>query len=136
MSSARAAERGCNGCSVAPYRGELPVSTTASGTPPTPTCLFGAVQNLMLAARRYNVGSTLTMLHRRKEREVGRLLGLPDDARAIALIPLGYPRSGRFTVARRAPVEAETIGSGGACEASVRPVLRLAENLPHRRRSP
>jgi nitroreductase len=70
--------------------------------------LFGAVQNLMLAARRHSVGSTLTMLHRRKEREVGRLLGLPDDARAIALIPLGYPRSGRFTVARRGPVESVT----------------------------
>jgi nitroreductase len=67
--------------------------------------IFGAVQNLMLAARAHGLGSTLTMLHRQHEREVAALLGLPDDARALALIPMGYPESGRFFRTRRRPVE-------------------------------
>ena len=39
--------------------------------------IFGAVQNLMLAARAHGLGSTLTMLHRQHETEVAALLGLP-----------------------------------------------------------
>jgi nitroreductase len=67
--------------------------------------IFGAIQNLMLTARKYGVGSTLTMLHRRRERDVANVLGLPPDARPIALIPMGYPTSGRFHTPRRPPVE-------------------------------
>ena len=67
--------------------------------------IFGAVQNLMLAARAHGLGSTLTMLHRQHETEVAALLGLPDHARALALIPIGYPESGRFFRTRRRPVE-------------------------------
>jgi nitroreductase len=70
--------------------------------------IFGAVQNLMLTARKYGVGSTLTMLHRQRERDVARILGLPSDARPIALIPLGYPSSGTFHTPRRPPVESVT----------------------------
>jgi nitroreductase len=70
--------------------------------------IFGAVQNLMLAARKYGVGSTLTMLHRERERDVARILGLPPDAGPIALIPMGYPESGRFQTPRRRPVETVT----------------------------
>jgi nitroreductase len=70
--------------------------------------IFGAVQNLMLAARKYGVGTTLTMLHRKRESDVARVLGLPDDARAIALIPMGYPESERFHTPRRPPVETVT----------------------------
>jgi nitroreductase len=70
--------------------------------------IFGAVQNLMLTARKYGVGSTLTMLHRQREADVARLLGLPPDARPIALIPMGYPESGRFHPPRRPPVDTVT----------------------------
>jgi nitroreductase len=66
--------------------------------------VFGAVQNLMLAARVHGLGSTLTMLHRQHEAEVAALLGMPEDARALALIPLGYPSRPFFEV-RRQPVE-------------------------------
>lgn len=66
--------------------------------------IFGAVQNLMLAARSYGIGSTLTMLHRRRERDVAKVLGLPADVATIALIPLGYPER-PFSVPRRRPVE-------------------------------
>jgi nitroreductase len=67
--------------------------------------IFGAVQNLMLAARKHGVGCTLTMLHRQRESDVSRLLALPPDARPIALIPMGYPESGRFHTPRRPPAE-------------------------------
>ena len=69
--------------------------------------VYGAVQNLMLAARKHGVGSTLTMLHRQREQDVARLLGLPDDAATVALIPLGYP-TGDFSTPRRRPVEEVT----------------------------
>jgi len=70
--------------------------------------IFGAVQNLMLAARKYGLGTTLTMLHRKQEAKLDALLGLPRDAQALALIPLGYPMSGEFYVTRRQPVDAVT----------------------------
>jgi nitroreductase len=70
--------------------------------------IFGAVQNLMLAARKHGVGCTLTMLHRQRESDVSRVLGLPPDARPIALIPMGYPESERFHTPRRPPVDTVT----------------------------
>ena len=69
--------------------------------------VYGAVQNLMLAARKHGIGSTLTMLHRRSEDAIGRMLGLPDDAATVALVPLGYPASA-FSTPRRRPVEEVT----------------------------
>ena len=69
--------------------------------------IFGAIQNLMLVARKHGIGSTLTMLHRQRERDVARLLGLPRDAQTIALIPLGYP-CGQFTTPVRHQVETVT----------------------------
>jgi nitroreductase len=66
--------------------------------------IFGAVQNLMLAARKYGLGSTLTMLHRRREADVARLLGFPRDVVTVALIPIGYPERA-FSTPRRRPVE-------------------------------
>jgi nitroreductase len=69
--------------------------------------IFGAIQNLMLVARKHGLGSTLTMLHRARERDVAGLLGLPADAKTIALIPIGYPRS-KFSTPVRKPVETVT----------------------------
>jgi nitroreductase len=71
--------------------------------------IFPAVQNLMLAARAFGVGSTLTTIHRRREAEVKALLGVPDDYDTAALIPLGYPR-GRWGLAARTPVEEVAFG--------------------------
>jgi nitroreductase len=70
--------------------------------------IYGAVQNLLLAARKHGLGSTLTMLHTRREADVRRLLGLPQDCRTMALIPLGYPARGSFSMPRRLPVESVT----------------------------
>ena len=66
--------------------------------------IYPAVQNLMLAARAFGIGSALTTIHRQREDEVRALLGIPEDVQTAALIPLGYPR-GRWGVGRRRPVE-------------------------------
>jgi nitroreductase len=70
--------------------------------------IFGAVQNLMLAARKLGLGTTLTMLHRRDEASVASMLGLPNDARALVLIPMGFPTTATFVTNRRRPVETVT----------------------------
>src|SRR5262249_6173667 len=70
----------------------------------TGSSIYPAVQNLMLAARAYGIGSTLTTIHRMRQDEVRSLLGIPEDVETAALIPLGYPR-GRWGVAAGRRVE-------------------------------
>ena len=67
--------------------------------------IYGAVQQLMLAARAYGIGSTLTTLYSGHEAEVRSLLGLPDNAITMALIPLGYPSRGRWSEPKRRPLD-------------------------------
>jgi nitroreductase len=67
--------------------------------------IYGAVQQLILAARAYGIGTTLTSLYVGHEDEVRELLGLPPDALTMALLPLGYPQRGRWAEPKRQPVE-------------------------------
>ena len=53
--------------------------------------IYPAVQNLLLAARAYGLGSVLTTLHRRYEEEIKGLLGIPANVETAALLPIGYP---------------------------------------------
>lgn len=69
--------------------------------------LYPAVQNLMLAARALGLGTTLTTLHMLHHDDVRALLGIPEDAQALAMIPLGWPK-GTFGPAQRLPVEKVT----------------------------
>lgn len=84
----------------------IPVLRNAAGSdnPRLGASIYGAVQQLQLAARAYGVGSTLTTFHTAHEDEVRDLLGLPDDALTMALLPLGYPERGRWAQPRRAPL--------------------------------
>ena len=66
--------------------------------------IYPAVQNLMLAARAFGVGSALTTIHVMRENEVRELLNIPENVATAALIPLGYP-TGRWGVAQRRPLE-------------------------------
>ncbi|MFN8508445.1 MAG: nitroreductase family protein [Dehalococcoidia bacterium] len=75
----------------------------------TGSSIYPAVQNLMIAARAYGIGSTLTTVHRLRQDEVRALLGIPSDWETAALIPLGYPK-GRWGVAARRPVEEVAFG--------------------------
>lgn len=79
-----------------------------STSPRTGSSIYGAVQNLCLAARAHGIGSSLTTLYGGHEDELRTLLGLPEDALTMALIPLGYPASGRWAEPKRAPIEQVT----------------------------
>ena len=71
--------------------------------------IYPAVQNLMLAARALGIGSVITTLHTRYEREIKELLEIPDDVETVALIPLGYPtKEEHFGKNKRTPVELVT----------------------------
>jgi nitroreductase len=76
-----------------------------STNPRLGSSIYGAVQQLMLAARAYGIGSTLTSLYVGHEADVRRLLNLPDDALTMALIPLGYPSRGRWAQPKRRPLD-------------------------------
>ena len=67
--------------------------------------IYGAVQQLCLAARAYGIGTSLTTLYGGHEDELRELLGLPGDALTMALIPMGYPAQGRWAEPKRRPVE-------------------------------
>jgi nitroreductase len=76
-----------------------------SQNPRLGSSIYGAVQHLMLAARAYGIGSTLTTLYAGHEDDVRELLGLPPEALTMALIPLGYPARGRWAQPKRKPLE-------------------------------
>ena len=69
--------------------------------------VYPAVQNLMLAARSRGLGTTLTTLHKARERDVKAALGIPEEYETIALIPVGYPR-GRWGKPLRRPSQEVT----------------------------
>lgn len=80
--------------------GALDIGTTYASAYP-------AVQNLMLAARSFGLGSVLTTVVRIEQDALRNLLGIPDSQQVIALVPIGHPR-GSFGVAPRRPVGAVT----------------------------
>lgn len=88
----------------------MPVMRGVAGgsNPRAGSSIYGAVQNLMLAARAHGIGATLTTLYGGHEDDVKQLLGLPDDAATMGLIPLGYPARGRWAQPKRRPVEEVT----------------------------
>jgi nitroreductase len=75
-----------------------------STNPRLGSSIYGAVQHLILAARAYGIGTTLTSLYLGHEDEVRVLLGLPADAITMGLIPLGYPERGRWAEPKRRPL--------------------------------
>jgi len=87
----------------------LPCSRGAPGQ--AESSVFGAVQNLFLAARALGLGTTLTTVHRTREAEVKAVLGIPEDFTTWAMIPVGYPL-GRWGEAKRRPVREVTYWDG------------------------
>ncbi|MDA1010658.1 MAG: nitroreductase family protein, partial [Chloroflexi bacterium] len=81
------------------------LGAATSTNPRTGASIYGAVQQLMLAARAYGIGATITSLYQGHEDDVKRLLNIPEDALTMALIPLGYPSQGRWAQPKRRPVE-------------------------------
>ena len=70
--------------------------------------VFPAVENLLLAARAYGLGGTITTGYRWMEDELKAYLGLPEELDTATLIPLGYPdesRGERHGKKSRRPIE-------------------------------
>ncbi len=76
-----------------------------STNPRLGSSIYGAVQHLILAARAYGLGATLTTLHVGHEADVRALLNLPEDALTMALVPLGHPNRGRWAQPKRRPLD-------------------------------
>jgi nitroreductase len=67
--------------------------------------IFPAVQNLMLAARGFGLGSTLTTVYAGVEAEIRAVVGIPPRVHIAALVPVGYPIE-PFRATKRKPVDA------------------------------
>ncbi len=70
------------------------VCATAKGASAAAS-VIPSVQNLLLAARAFGIGGTITTLHAQVEERVNRMFGIPETAQIVYCIPLGYP-AGRF----------------------------------------
>jgi nitroreductase len=97
---------------LAEHLAEAPVLILATvrladlaSTTPAGACIYPAVQNLMLAARALGLGTTLTTLHRHREKDVVELLGIPPGIETMALIPLGWPLDRHGPTRRKPPEE-------------------------------
>ena len=73
----------------------------------TGSSIYGAVQNLQLAARGLGVGSVLTTFDRYIQDELREITGMPENAQSVALILLGFPDA-NFGPTRRRPVDEVT----------------------------
>lgn len=67
------------------------------------SCVYPGVQNLLLAARALGLAANLTIWHLMLEEEWKKALGIPEDMRTFAVVPVGWPR-GSFGPVRRRPV--------------------------------
>jgi nitroreductase len=79
----------------------LVCTTAANGAVAAAGSIFPAIQNLLLAARAFGVGTCLTTVHRARETEIKALLNVPDEVSTVALIPMGYPERAFGPVLRR-----------------------------------
>jgi nitroreductase len=65
--------------------------------------IFPAVWSFQLALRARGIGSTLTTVHICYEREVARLLNIPQDVTQAALLAVAYFKGDDFRPAKRLP---------------------------------
>jgi nitroreductase len=89
------------------HMGDAPAIIIPASKGGDSSSVFGALQNLFLAARALGLGTTLTTVHRLHEDEVREVLGVPADVNTWAMVPVGYPL-GKWGEAKRRPVEEVT----------------------------
>ncbi len=70
--------------------------------------VFPAIQNLILAGRALGLATSLTTILRRFQDETRAILGIPEEASYLCLIPVGWPLYGKFGEGERLPVEEVT----------------------------
>jgi nitroreductase len=93
------------------HMGDAPAIIIPASKGGDPGSVFGALQNLCLAARALGLGTTLTTVHQFAEDEVRAVLGIPSDVKTWAMVPVGYPL-GKWGEAKRRPVEDVTYWDG------------------------
>jgi nitroreductase len=76
--------------------------------------IYPAVQNIILACRALGLGTVLTTNHVILEAEVKSVLGLPQDVRTFALMPIGYTDDKFGGVKRRPLSEVAVLDRYGA----------------------
>jgi nitroreductase len=86
-------------CCLGNEPGAEPAKRTAGAS------IYPAVQNMMLAARSFGIGTCLTTIHQHREPEIKALLGIPENVDTYALIPMGYPATKFGPLSRKAPSE-------------------------------
>ncbi len=69
--------------------------------------IYPAVQNVLLATHGLGLGAVLTTLHLAYEREIKRLLDIPEDVQMAALVTIGHPAR-RYGPPRRIPASERT----------------------------
>lgn len=74
--------------------------------------ILPAVWNFVLALRARGLGTSWTTLHLRHEKEVGELLGIPQDVTQVALLPVAYYTGETFSRADRPSPETITHWNG------------------------
>jgi nitroreductase len=89
------------------HMGDAPAIIIPASKGGDPGSVYGALQNLCLAARALGLGTTLTTVHQFHEDEVRAVLGIPEDVKTWAMVPVGYP-TGKWGEAPRRPVEEVT----------------------------
>ena len=67
--------------------------------------IYGAVQNMMLAARAKGIGTVLTTFQPMIDGTLRERLGIPPEAVPACIVPMGYPDEQRFGPTTRKPVE-------------------------------
>lgn len=74
--------------------------------------IYGAVQNMMLAARAQGLGTLMTTFNIAHEDLIRKEYGVPDEALPVAVIPVGWPNGQNFGPTTRKPVEEVTYWDG------------------------
>ena len=70
--------------------------------------IYGAVQNMMLAARAQGLGTVLTTFNSFMEDTLRTEFHIPDEAVPTCVVPVGYPDGQRFGPTTRKPPEEVT----------------------------
>ena len=71
-------------------------------------CVLPMAWSLMLALRARGIGSSWTTLHLMHEKQVAKLLGIPETTTQTALLPVAYFVGEDFSPARRVPARQRT----------------------------
>ena len=66
--------------------------------------IFPAIWSFQLALRARGLGSCITTLHLAFEREISKIIGIPETFAQVALLPVAYTKRTDFKPAKRPPV--------------------------------